>query len=496
MKITDVPISDIKVRFRLRNPSDEKIEEIRESISQVGLINPVTIDASNNLLAGFHRLLAMKQLKMETIPSIIKDTDVKYGELVEVDENLKRNDLNHIEVAEHIVKREELMEELGMTYKRGDNQTNMKEDKMTVKDLAESIGYSQRSYQQRKQISNIHPEVKDLLVGTPFSESLFDLIKLSSEPDNVQKSICNLLITGKCKTWKMAFYRGKLADFKASNPPTLPFNIRERWGQFPKSLMKFDRSDDDLRKLCNLVNHDEDLRVVKGEINFGRSVIKLHQMSPNQCKFSLEYYTNEGDLICDPFNGRGTTAITSLYLNRRFVGFEINSKSFKITKEVVRYHMDVKEEDFRLISGCGCSMEELKDESEILDGVFSSPPYYLNAEPYSDDTRDLCNMSIEDFDEKIDEMFSNLSRLIKRSSYENRVFHPVIMVVGTARKGKEGIFDMSFRFQEIAKSHSFTLWDQIFVELNNPHLTASLQRNYELKFVAKNYESQLCWVKF
>ena len=72
----------------------------------------------------------------------------------------------------------------------------------------------------------------------------------------------------------------------------------------------------------------------------------------------------------------------------------------------------------------------------------------------------------------------------------------MIFVVGTYRKGKEGIYDMNSSFQNIAKSHGLTLWDKQFLETNNPHLVCSLQRNYELKMVHKNVETSLVFLKF
>ena len=108
---------------------------------------------------------------------------------MEVDENLKRNELNHIEIAEHIVRREELMEGLGMMYSQGDNRHTKKDEKITIEDLADSIGLSKRSYQQRKQVSRINEEVRSLLVETDFANSLVDLIKLSSEEDHIQRSL-------------------------------------------------------------------------------------------------------------------------------------------------------------------------------------------------------------------------------------------------------------------------------------------------------------------
>ena len=347
----------------------------------------------------------------------------------------------------------------------------------------------------RKQLSKIHPEVHDLLVETEWADSLMDLVRLSREPDDVQRRICDLLTTGKCRSWKVAFYEGKLADYKLKTTPKVDFNIKERFG-LPQSIMKFNRSKNDLNQIISLVNNDDDLRHVKSSFGFGTTPIKLHQMNPDQAVFSLDYYTSPNDLILDPFQGRGTTAITSLYLERRFVGFEINKTSLDKTKQVIQNNIDVSDDRWDIYEGCGCEMKELESESEIIDGVFSSPPYYNKAESYTDDPRDLCNMSIKDFDERIDLMFSNIKRLIKPSDYDKKIFHPIIFVVGTSRKGRDGIQDMSFTFQQIARSHGLTLWDQMFVELNNPHLVSSLQRNYEHRFVQKNYESQLTWVKF
>ena len=66
MKVVETPLSDVVVKFRLRNPSEDKVQEIAESIDQIGLISPITIDTNKNLLAGFHRLLSYQHLKKET----------------------------------------------------------------------------------------------------------------------------------------------------------------------------------------------------------------------------------------------------------------------------------------------------------------------------------------------------------------------------------------------------------------------------------------------
>ena len=495
MNVTEIPINQINIKFRMRTPSDSKVDEIAESIDQIGLINPITIDANKNLLAGFHRYLSYKKLGKNKIPVIIKDADPRYAELIEIDENAKRNELNNIEIADHIVRREELMGQLGLTYSAGDNKHTKNEEKLTITEMADGIGMSKRSYQQRKQVAKINPEVKSLLMETDFANSLLDLLKLSSKSDDVQKLVCDLLITGKCKTWKSAFIQAQYAEFKLRSSPRLDFNIKERWGDYPQSIMKFNKVNDDLRRVCDLVNHDEDLRVQKGSLNFGETKIKLHQMNPDQCMFSLDYYTQPNDLILDPFNGRGTTGLTALHMGRRFIGFEINPISSKRTKEVIQKHVEVPDSQWELIDGCGCEMKHLEGQEEVIDAVFTSPPYFNNAEPYSDDPKDLCNMEVPEFEERIDLMFSNISRLIKQSSYKKKEFHPIIFTVGTART-PQGILDMDHSFQTIASRHGLSLWDKMFVQCVNPHLVCSLQRNFEFKFVHKNYETQLTWVKF
>jgi len=44
----------------------------------------------------------------------------------------------------------------------------------------------------------------------------------------------------------------------------------------------------------------------------------------------LKMFTEENDLILDPFIGSGSTAVACLQLNRRFIGFEIEEKYCKI----------------------------------------------------------------------------------------------------------------------------------------------------------------------
>ena len=88
--VTDIDVDKIRTRIRLRTPDEDKIKELSESIKISGLINPITIDNQNYLIAGFHRWSAVKALGWSTVPAIIKDTTGIHSELIEIDENLEK----------------------------------------------------------------------------------------------------------------------------------------------------------------------------------------------------------------------------------------------------------------------------------------------------------------------------------------------------------------------------------------------------------------------
>lgn len=96
-----VRIEDIIVNYRIRNEIGD-IADLMESISKYGLLNPITITESRELLAGFRRLEACKALGMtevecRVVPAL---TDIDKL-LIEADENLTRKELTVTEVGRY-----------------------------------------------------------------------------------------------------------------------------------------------------------------------------------------------------------------------------------------------------------------------------------------------------------------------------------------------------------------------------------------------------------
>ena len=82
-----------KLKPRNTNPrthSDAQITKIAASIREFGFTNPILIDASQGIIAGHGRLLAAKQLGMQSVPTITLDhlTDAQQRALVIADNQL------------------------------------------------------------------------------------------------------------------------------------------------------------------------------------------------------------------------------------------------------------------------------------------------------------------------------------------------------------------------------------------------------------------------
>lgn len=108
---TSIKLIKVDKAVRIRNDIGD-LEPLIESISNVGLINPIVIDEDNNLVAGYRRLEACKKLGFKEVDVKIVDLngdDMKLLD-VEVAENFFRKDFTPEEVLASEKRRQEILE--------------------------------------------------------------------------------------------------------------------------------------------------------------------------------------------------------------------------------------------------------------------------------------------------------------------------------------------------------------------------------------------------
>jgi ParB family chromosome partitioning protein len=101
-EIIDIPPDQIKDPEITRSFSREGFEDLKRSISSVGILQPLLIVKRENqyyLTAGRRRLLAAKELQITTVPCIIIEADHEQSLATTLHENLYREDMNAIDEA-------------------------------------------------------------------------------------------------------------------------------------------------------------------------------------------------------------------------------------------------------------------------------------------------------------------------------------------------------------------------------------------------------------
>ena len=111
MDITSRQLIDIRLDNKyLRLETD--VSTLKKSIEKVGLINPITINKKNELLAGARRFQAISELGWTEIAVHIVDRDPLEQELISIDENLVRVSLNKLEFEKCLNRGREIYETL------------------------------------------------------------------------------------------------------------------------------------------------------------------------------------------------------------------------------------------------------------------------------------------------------------------------------------------------------------------------------------------------
>ena len=211
-----IAISEIKVNPGQREANSNGVNELIRSISEVGLLNPVTVDPNHTLIAGLHRLEAAKRLGWIEIECAVCGLEGLQAELAEIDENVVRTALSTIEYGELLERRKELYESLypetkvGLSQAAGMNRAigkhvadkNSPTTKSFAQDTAEKLGVSTRTIERTIQtMKGLTQETRDVFRQLPdYKLSQSDAARLSRLEPKKQKTAAILLASYQIKS--------------------------------------------------------------------------------------------------------------------------------------------------------------------------------------------------------------------------------------------------------------------------------------------------------
>ena len=197
-----IKISEIKINPGRRDTQQRNVEELARSIAAVGLMNPITVTQDNTLIAGLHRLEAVKLLGWTEIECTISDADGLQAELAEIDENFVRAGLSHRELGDLLLRRKELYEAIHPETRQGQrNGQTAKNDNLTVlaakpfsEDTADKLGISKRTVERLVQTAaNLTPEAKKTIRDAGDKITKGDALKISRLPPDQQEEAAAVL---------------------------------------------------------------------------------------------------------------------------------------------------------------------------------------------------------------------------------------------------------------------------------------------------------------
>lgn len=192
------PLSDIHIGDRLRPIDPAYVEMIAASLTERGQISPIMIrrtPAKNKgatpftLVAGGYRTTAAKLLGWTEIDAIIVDADAHEAQMLEISENLYRNELNPLDRAIFVMKYRELWEEQnGKINPNGGRPSKQGNDYPVIfaagrelsKQVQSRLGFGAETYKLVNRIGqNLHPTLRQAVRGTDAETDQSALLKLA-----------------------------------------------------------------------------------------------------------------------------------------------------------------------------------------------------------------------------------------------------------------------------------------------------------------------------
>lgn len=200
-----IPLDQIDDQDRLRPINPDHVQLLAENIQQMGqLLQPIAVrhlrDGAYKLMAGGHRLAAVRRLGWAEIPAFVFDATLDEARLAEIDENLVRHELNPLDRAVFLAERKALYERLHPETRHGAQggrgaKRNEGDTLSFSKDTAARVGLDERTIQRAVMIaSRLAPDVRGRIAGSPIARTQSELVMLARLPPAEQRAVVDEML--------------------------------------------------------------------------------------------------------------------------------------------------------------------------------------------------------------------------------------------------------------------------------------------------------------
>ncbi|MCB5204217.1 ParB N-terminal domain-containing protein [Neorhizobium sp. T786] len=240
-------ISEIHVGERLRPIDQAYVEAIAASMDERGQISPIMLRRTPakgggktpyTLVAGGYRTTAAKLLGWTEIDAIVVQADALEAQLLEISENLYRNELNPLDRAIFVMKYRELWEERHGKITPGGDQKSKGHDGPLIfaagrelsERVCEQLGIAERTYKRISSIGqNLHPTLRQALRGTDAENDQSKLLKLAKLPTDDQVKVAAALKENPDIKPVLEWLKGPAAAAPVSNQAKLLKSLIGAW---------------------------------------------------------------------------------------------------------------------------------------------------------------------------------------------------------------------------------------------------------------------------